>query len=97
MRSRRGTPTYVISDNGSNFVGAERELRELADAIDRITQENNKFNRIDWKFNLPPSAPHFGGAFEAMIKIAKKAIKAILVDADVSDQELQTTIGAERC
>ena len=58
MTSRRGTPTYVISDNGTNFVRAERELRELVDALDqdRITQETNKFHRIDWKFN-PPSAP----------------------------------------
>ena len=34
MTSRRGTPTYVISDNGTNFVGAERELRELVDVCD---------------------------------------------------------------
>ena len=39
MTSRRGTPTYVISDNGTNFLGAERELRKLVEALDtdRIT------------------------------------------------------------
>ena len=26
MTSRRGTPAYVISDNGTNFTGAEREI-----------------------------------------------------------------------
>ena len=98
MTSRRGTPTYVISDNGTNFVGAERELRELVEALDadRIAQETSKYCPIDWKFN-PPCAPHFGGVFEALIKSAKKAIKVILGDADVSDEELHTAIcGAER-
>ena len=98
MTSRRGSPTYVISDNGTNFVGAERELRELVEALnaDRITQETSKYHPIDWKFN-PPCAPHFGGVFEALIKSAKKAIKVILGDADVTDEELHTAIcGAER-
>ena len=98
MTSRRGTPTYVISDNGTNLVGAERELRELMEALDtdRITQETSKYHPIDWKFN-PPCALHFGGVFEALIKSAKKAIKAILGDADVTDEELHTAIcGAER-
>ena len=60
MTSRRGTPTYVISDNGTNFVGAERELRELVEALDtdRITQETSKYHPIDGKFN-PPCAPPF--------------------------------------
>ena len=98
MTSRRGTPAYVISDNGTNFVGAERELRELVEAldVDRIAQETSRYHPIEWKFN-PPCAPHFGGVFEALIKSAKKAIKAILGDADVSDEELHTAIcGAER-
>ena len=34
MTSWRGMPTYIISDNGTNFVGAERELRELVKALD---------------------------------------------------------------
>ena len=98
ITSRRGTPTYIISDNGINFVGAEHELRELVEALDteRITQETCKYHATEWKFN-PPSPPHFGGVFEALIKSAKKAIKAILGDADVTNEELHLAIcGAER-
>ena len=98
MVSRRGTPIYVISDNGTNFVGAEREMRELVQALnhEKIVQETTKYQPIDWKFN-PPSAPHFGGVFEAMIKSAKKAMKVVMDDADVTDEELQTAMcGAER-
>jgi hypothetical protein len=35
MTARRGTPTYVVSDNGTNFVVAERELRELLEKFDQ--------------------------------------------------------------
>ena len=97
MTARRGTPRYVVSDNGTNFVGAERELRQLVDDFnrDRIVKETNKQYRIEWKFN-PPAAPHFGGVFEAMIKAAKRALRSILGNADVTDEELHTAIcGAE--
>ncbi|CAB4012465.1 Hypothetical predicted protein, partial [Paramuricea clavata] len=33
---------------------------------------------------------HFGGMFESMIKSAKQAIAAVLPNADVNDEELQT-------
>ena len=98
MTSRRGTPTYVITDNGTNFVGAEREMRELIESLDqdKIVENTTKHNPIDWKFN-PPSGPHFGGVFEAMIKSAKKALNAILGNAEVTDEELLTAIcGAEK-
>ena len=97
MVSRRGTPSYVVSDNGTNFVGAERELRELVENLDqeKIVRETTKYQPVTWQFN-PPSAPHFGGVFEALIKSAKKAIKIILGDADIRDEELHTAIcGAE--
>ena len=97
MVSRRGAPSYVVSDKGTNFVGAEREMRELIENLDqeKIVRETTKYQPITWKFN-PPSAPHFGGVFEALMKSAKKAIKIILGDADIRDEELHTAIcGAE--
>ena len=97
-RGGGGTPTYVISDNGTNFVGPEHELRKLVETLDadRITQETSNYHPIDWNLTLHVP-PHFGGVFEALTKSAKKAIKAILGDADVTDEELHTAIcGAER-
>ena len=44
---------------------------------------------MEWYWK-PPAAPHFAGMLESMIKAAKRAISAILQDADVTDEELQT-------
>ncbi len=57
MTSRKGTPAYVISDNGTNFTGAEKEMRELVQEFDqkRIIKETMKCHKIKWDFN-PPSA-----------------------------------------
>ena len=98
MVARRGTPKYVLSDNGANFFGAERELRELVEALDqkKIASKTTREYGIEWKFN-PPSAPHFGGVFEAMIKSAKKSMRAILGNADVTDEQLQTAICGAEC
>ncbi|KAG7199850.1 hypothetical protein KM043_016905 [Ampulex compressa] len=70
--SRRGKPAHIYSDNGSNFVGANRELRELTAAVfSRDGQERvaNCLNveGVDWHF-IPPRAPHFGGLWEAAVK-----------------------------
>ena len=75
MISRRGKPRFIRSDHGTNFVGAEKELGECLDRLnhtkfsDTLTQDG-----IQWVFN-PPSAPHFGGVWERMVRSAKKALK----------------------
>lgn len=97
MCNRRGVPEEMISDNGTNFVGANQELRELTDKMFQNSKlkENLISQGIKWSFN-PPLAPHFGGVFETMIKAAKRAILAILGNADVTDEELMTAFtGAE--
>ena len=57
--SRRGTPSYVLSGNGTNFVGAERELGKLVNQLnkEKIEEKTTVHRKIEWKFN-PPSAPH---------------------------------------
>ena len=48
-----------------------------------------------WHLNLP-LAPHFGGVHEAMIKAAKRAVNAVLGNADETDEESTTAFtGAE--
>lgn len=95
MVSRRGTPSYVVSDNGTNFVAAEKELRQLVQTLDKekIISATSTDRPIEWKFN-PPSAPHFGGVFEAMVKSVKKSLTAILGNAEITDEKLHTAVCA---
>ena len=59
MVNRRGLPEEMISDNGSNFVGAERELRELVSQLDQDKIVKSVANKgVKWNFN-PPSGPSF--------------------------------------
>ena len=59
--SRRGKPAMIWSDNGTNFIGAETELRESIEKwnIVKIAAEL-AHKGIKWTFN-PPSAAHQGG------------------------------------
>ena len=95
MASRTGLPE-MFSDNGTNFKGADAELKSLVRQLDDSRMKQSISNKgILWHFN-PPSAPHFGGVHETMIKAAKRAMHAILRNADVTDEELMTAmIGAE--
>ena len=96
MTSSRGLPDEIYSDNGTNFKGADNELKSLVAELDKDKIKQSVANKgVKWNFN-PPMAPHFGGVHESMIKSAKRAIKAILGNADVTDEELMTAIiGAE--
>ena len=92
MVATRGKPEEVISDNGTNFVGAERELRELIQSLDQTRIADDAANKgIKWSWN-PPLGSHFGGVFESLIKVAKKTLKVIVGNAGLNDDELQTTI-----
>ena len=46
---------------------------------------------IKWRF-LPPYASNFAGVHEVMIRAMKRALRHILVDASVSDEELTTAL-----
>ena len=76
--SRRGPVREIRSDNGTNFVGANTELREAIEEVDN-DQVRNKLRQegIDWIFN-PPSASHMGGVWERQIRTTKKVLTVLL-------------------
>lgn len=61
--ARRGTKTDLYSDCGSNFVGADRLMREEMLVLLEDGKVQNYFN--------PPASPHFGGLWEAGVKPIK--------------------------
>lgn len=69
--ARRGHCGDVWSDNGTNFVGAERELKNLItkerSSIANEIASNVAMNGTNWHF-IPPRTPNFGGLREAGIK-----------------------------
>ncbi|XP_074611061.1 uncharacterized protein LOC141865634 [Acropora palmata] len=96
----RGRPEEVTSDNRTNFVGADRELVELVLAMHQEQiADNAASDLIRWNWN-PPLGSHFDGAFESLVKVAKKTLKAAEGGVSVSsaqnagliDDELQTAI-----
>ncbi|XP_029171328.1 uncharacterized protein LOC114940744 [Nylanderia fulva] len=90
--SRRELCTVVYSDCGTNFVGADRQLKDLFKAAGREIQTivgHLADREIRWSFN-PPAAPHFGGLWEAAAKAVKHHLKRTIGEARLTFEELST-------
>ena len=85
---RRIRPDVVYFDNGTNLTAGEKELKAGLERLNQalIVNELGAQN-IEWIFS-PPSAPHFGGAWESLIKTAKNALYFILQDRSFPDEVL---------
>lgn len=88
--SRRGQVANLRSDNGTNFVGAERELKEALAALnqDRIQGVLAQVG-IRWRFN-PPAGSHHGGVWERMIRLVRRVLSSVLCQQRLDDDGLQT-------
>ena len=76
--ARRGTPKTITSDNGKEFVGASKELKNAIKLVDnRACSFKLQPQNIQWFFD-PPYGPHFGGAWECLIQIAKRTHLIVL-------------------
>lgn len=93
---RRGRCTDIYSDNGTNFVGARNQLKQLFQLLkskehhEKIAKECVK-DHIQWHFN-PPSAPHFGGLWEAAVRSAKYHLLRVLGDHVLSVEDMNTLL-----
>ena len=88
--SLRGWPEKIYSDPGSQLVGAERELKEAWQRIDRESlQRDSAQNGSTWVFG-PADSPWHQGAVESLIKAAKRAIHFSVSNQRLSVPEFLT-------
>lgn len=89
--ARRGNVKILRSDNGTNFVGANRELKKcLAEMDDEVYTYLLK-HEIDWIFN-PPGASTMGGVWERQIRTVRKVLASLLTEnvGYLDDETLRT-------
>ena len=90
--ARCSYPNTIISDNGTNFVGAASELKAFMNVWDEAKIESDlEQKKIVWKF-IPPGAPHFGGIWQRLVQSCKIVMIAILDDRSLIDEVLRTTM-----
>lgn len=89
--ARRGKPAEIISDQGMNFKGADRELQTAFKELEPQLQQQLVNYQIDLKFN-PPNAPHFGGAWVRDIRSIKSAFQVAVGTQALSEDVLHTIL-----
>lgn len=92
--SRRGLCHTIYSDCGTNFVGADNQLRALFSASGaggRRIADGLASLGIQWRFN-PPAAPHFGGLWEAAVKSMKHHLRRVLGESTLTYEEMATLL-----
>ncbi|XP_029164752.1 uncharacterized protein LOC114935963 [Nylanderia fulva] len=97
--ARRGLPTAVYSDNGTTFVGADRDLTLAFRAAlrDSVLLNRTASDNVEWHF-LPPSAPHFGGLWEAGVRSVKHHIRRVVGAHTLTFEEFSTLLcNVEAC
>lgn len=86
----------MYSDNGTTFVGAQIQLKELCEfyrtqlAQSEITQFLCN-QEISWSFILP-NAPRFGGLWEVAVKSAKYHMTRIIGKTHLTFEKMQTVL-----
>lgn len=90
--ARRGVPSVIHCDNGTNFHGAKNELEKALKDVS-FDEIKHKFESTDttWKFN-PPAAPHMGGAWERLVGSVKRSLLAISPPRNPSDEVLRNLL-----
>uniref|UniRef100_A0A5S6PZR0 Integrase catalytic domain-containing protein n=1 Tax=Trichuris muris TaxID=70415 RepID=A0A5S6PZR0_TRIMR len=86
--ARRGKPSVVYSDNGTNLVGTREALRKLE--WEKV-KECSDSQGIRWKL-IPPSAAWWGGWWERLIRMLKELLRSTLGRASLNYEELLTVL-----
>ncbi|GFU71140.1 DUF5641 domain-containing protein [Trichonephila clavipes] len=92
--SKRGKCSKIFTDNATNFVGANSQLKVFYKTLNFPDQNLAAYfteEGIEWNF-IPPRAPHMGGLWEAGIKSVKYHLKQALGRSRLTSEEFETVI-----
>ncbi|CAK9798625.1 hypothetical protein ANTPLA_LOCUS1703 [Anthophora plagiata] len=91
--ARRGLCRNLYSDNGTNFIGANNELMETYQALQRDDKVLNFLTgkEISWHF-MPALSPHFGGLWEAAVKSFKHHVKRVVGEELFTFEQFNTFV-----
>ncbi|XP_071577717.1 uncharacterized protein [Temnothorax nylanderi] len=89
----RGVPSDMYSDNATTFHGAQREISVAWSEATRDPNFQNKIatQGVRWNF-IPPSAPHFGGLWEACVRSVKYHMKRVIGTHALRFEEMSTLL-----
>ena len=90
--ARRGPPKHIYSDNGTNFVGSVKLLKDtfLNDSHSKIYHYLRKQGTC-WTFNTP-LASHMGGIWERMIRSVRQILVSVMPNKSLTDDDLSTIL-----
>ena len=94
--ARRGKCANIYSDNGTNFVGANNELKEIVKHLRSETHNEKTFNfcvdnGIKWHF-IPSQSPNFSGIWEAAVKSFEHHLRRVVGQQLLTFEQLYTFI-----
>ncbi len=89
---RRGQVLHLRSDNGTNFIGAQRELRNAFKSLDHGKIQSTFLSEgIKWTFNTPAGS-HHGGVWERLIRLVKKVLYSTLQQQCLDNENFHTIL-----
>lgn len=94
--SRRGLCANLYSDNGTNFIGANNELKRMYQGL-KIAISNSSVqnylldNQIQWHF-IPSRSPTFGGLWERAVRSIKSHLKRVLINTTLTYESFYTVL-----
>lgn len=89
--ARRGTITEIISDNGTNFVGANNYIKAILQQINQNSKQFEEEFNLKWTF-ATPNAPHHGGIYEAAVKSTKHHLVRVIGNTSLTFEEYATVL-----
>lgn len=94
--ARRGCPSIIFSDNATTFRGADRELKQVVQAINK--DELVPFGcirQLEWRF-IAPDALHTDSE-PLLVRFVKTSLPVTLKTRTPNDQTLVTIVAEVEC